>query len=68
MRERMRMFQGNQRRIPMGRGRYPDADKPGSGIGGYCICPKCGYKAAHITARPCNEFVCPKCGIKLTRE
>jgi len=50
-----------------GRG-IPQGDKPGSGPGGNCICPSCGYKIEHTWAEPCNTKTCPKCGAKLTRE
>jgi len=60
MRNRMRTF----RRIP----RRMQGDKPGSGPGGNCVCPKCGYKVEHTRLKPCNERICPKCGVKLTRE
>ena len=43
-------------------------DKPGSGVGGWCVCPKCGNKVAHITNKPCNTLRCPKCGSYMTRE
>jgi len=51
-----------------GRGRYPQGDKPGSGPGGNCVCPSCGYKTEHTWAEPCNTRKCPKCGATLTRE
>ena len=56
------------RRFQTGRGRIPDGDKPGSGPGGNCICPECGYTISHTRYRPCNTRTCPKCGSKLTRE
>ena len=43
-------------------------DKPGSGPGGYCVCPSCGYKAVHIRAEPCSNRTCPKCGTRMTKE
>jgi len=51
-----------------GRNRFPTGDKPGSGPGGYCICPSCGYKTPHSRLRPCNQRTCPKCGDTLTKE
>jgi len=53
-----------------GRGRNQNlfGDKPGSGLGGNCICPSCGYKMAHFRAKPCNTIACPKCGTLMTRE
>ena len=39
-----------------------------AGPEGQCICPKCGYKVAHVTGQPCNQRDCPKCGAKMTRE
>ena len=51
-----------------GRNRRPSGDKPGSGPGGNCICPKCGYTTSHIRDTPCNERKCPKCGATLTRQ
>lgn len=50
-----------------GRGRN-NGDKPGSGPGGNCICPNCGYKTKHIVAEPCNKSTCPKCGARMTKE
>jgi hypothetical protein len=38
------------------------------GPGGNCICPKCGYTAAHQRGTPCQEVKCPKCGAKMLRE
>jgi len=65
----MRPRRGFRRFGPgVGRGRYPDGDKPGSGPGGYCICPSCGHKMQHTWAEPCNTKKCPKCGATMTRE
>jgi hypothetical protein len=50
-----------------GRGRG-GGDKPGSGPGGNCVCPKCGKKVAHITGQRCMDLVCPDCGTKMVRE
>jgi len=63
MRMRNRRFQPGT-----GRGRFPEGDKPGSGTGGNCVCPSCGYKTPHVRARPCNTMKCPKCGATLTKE
>ena len=46
----------------------PLGDRPGSGPGGYCICPACGYRMMHDRLQPCNEIACPKCGEIMTRE
>lgn len=48
-----------------GRGR---GNKPNSGPGGNCICPKCGHKEKHIAGQRCLDQTCPKCGTKMTRE
>ena len=37
------------------------------GAGGFCVCPKCGYKVPHTTAQPCDETKCPKCGATMAR-
>jgi len=41
---------------------------PRQGTGGFgqCVCPQCGYKAAHNRGAPCNSMSCPKCGVSLT--
>lgn len=49
----------------MGRNR---GDAPGSGPGGQCVCPSCGYTTPHETNRPCNEIECPECGATMTRQ
>ena len=36
---------------------------------GQCICPRCGYRAAHNDRGiPCTEKACPKCGSVMTGE
>jgi len=56
---------GWQRR---GRFREEFEEAKGGGPGGYCICPKCGYKTPHQRGVPCSTLECPKCKINLTRE
>ena len=50
-----------------GRGRN-NGDKPGSGPGGKCVCPKCGYEMEHTTGKACNKTKCPKCGTLMTKK
>lgn len=40
----------------------------GEGLGGNCICPKCGYKTEHVIGKACNKTKCPKCGTMMDRE
>ena len=40
----------------------------GGGPGGYCVCPKCGYKILHERGVPCSTLECPNCKINLVRE
>jgi predicted DNA-binding protein (UPF0251 family)/DNA-directed RNA polymerase subunit RPC12/RpoP len=51
-----------------GFGRHRGRGFGGSGAGGYCICPKCGYKVPHTAGTPCNANLCPECNIRLIRE
>jgi len=64
------MRRGSRNRLHpgLGRRRYQAGDKPGSGPGGNCICPSCGYKTPHSRSSPCNQIKCPNCGNVLTRE
>ena len=39
-----------------------------AGPGGYCVCPKCGYKVEHQVGIPCYQQKCPKCGSPMIRE
>jgi len=38
------------------------------GVGGDCICPKCGAAVLHERGVPCQEVHCPGCGAKMLRE
>jgi hypothetical protein len=40
----------------------------GMGSGGFCVCPKCDYRAPHRRGIPCQDERCPTCGAKLLRE
>lgn len=43
-------------------------NKPGSGSGGNCICPKCGHKEPHVAGQRCVDRSCSKCGARMIRE
>ena len=48
-----------------GRGR----NKGGAyGIGGFCICTKCGEKIPHQRGLKCTSLKCPECGHTMIRE
>ncbi|MCF7920171.1 MAG: hypothetical protein K9N06_09705 [Candidatus Cloacimonetes bacterium] len=38
------------------------------GIGGSCVCAKCGTKVPHERGIPCTQIKCPKCGTTMIRE
>lgn len=38
------------------------------GIGGHCVCPKCGGRIEHERNLPCDQERCPQCGAKMLRE
>ncbi|OPX27232.1 MAG: hypothetical protein B1H05_01010 [Candidatus Cloacimonas sp. 4484_140] len=64
------MPRGNGQGRGMGRGQGQGRGQGGNfpGPGGYCVCPSCGYKEAHVQGVPCLNKTCPKCGAKMTRE
>lgn len=39
----------------------------GKGPGGYCVCPRCGYKILHDRGKICSLLECPECKINLIR-
>jgi uncharacterized paraquat-inducible protein A len=43
-------------------------NKHNMGAGGYCICPKCDFRAEHKNGVPCQQEHCPNCNAKLLRE
>lgn len=38
-----------------------------AGLGGFGVCPRCGYSAPHVIGIPCSQETCPKCGSRMTR-
>jgi len=40
----------------------------GRGVGGDCVCPKCGFKIPHQRGVPCSTLECPNCKINLERK
>jgi hypothetical protein len=40
----------------------------GYGVGGYCVCAKCGAKVEHQQGVKCTTLKCPDCGHTMTRE
>jgi hypothetical protein len=49
-------------------GKMTGSGGPGLGPGGFCVCPRCGFRKGHYPNLPCIEEKCPKCGAKLIRE
>lgn len=39
-----------------------------AGPGGYCVCPKCGYRMMHLAGISCDRRTCPKCGAHMDRD
>jgi hypothetical protein len=50
-----------------GRGRM-GGNRPGSGLGGNCICPKCKLSVSHRAGAPCYDVKCPECGTAMVKE
>jgi hypothetical protein len=64
----MRRRRGERRRGGFrGRGEG-GGTKPGSGPGGYCVCPNCGHKLEHQVGKRCLDTQCPECGTAMARE
>ena len=64
-----RLFRGGRGRGQSGGGvGRGGGDKPGSGPGGNCLCPKCGYRMSHQVGQRCVDLNCPQCGTRLSRE
>jgi len=40
----------------------------GFGVGGYCVCAKCGSKVQHQQDVKCTTLKCPDCGQTMIRE
>ncbi|UBM63557.1 hypothetical protein LA303_06215 [Candidatus Sulfidibacterium hydrothermale] len=40
----------------------------GFGVGGYCVCAKCGTKIPHQQGVKCTTVKCPNCGHTMIRE
>ncbi len=42
--------------------------RAGAGLGGECVCPKCGTTVPHQAGVPCNQMNCPSCGTQMARK
>jgi len=70
-----RLFRGGRGQGGGGRGRGQGGGglgrgggtKPGSGPGGNCVCPNCGYTTTHRVGQRCLDIACPKCGTPMVR-
>jgi predicted Fe-Mo cluster-binding NifX family protein len=51
-----------------GQGRGRMGGPLAGGVGGACVCPKCGHRETHERGIPCVQKRCPKCGTAMTRE
>lgn len=51
-----------------GQGRGRTGRPVAGGVGGTCLCPKCGYREPYERGVPCIQKPCPKCGTALTRK
>jgi len=40
----------------------------GFGVGGFCVCAKCGEKVPHERGVKCTTLKCPNCGHTMIRE
>lgn len=38
-----------------------------AGLGGSCVCLRCGCSTTHVIGTPCYQQTCPKCGSRMTR-
>jgi len=53
----------------LGRGGGQGRNNGGSfGVGGYCVCAKCGAKTSHKQGVKCTNLKCPKCRHVMVRE
>ncbi len=53
----------------LGRGGGQGRNNGGSfGVGGYCVCAKCGEKIRHKQGIKCTNLKCPACGHTMVRE
>ncbi|OQX50965.1 hypothetical protein B5M47_02515 [candidate division CPR3 bacterium 4484_211] len=57
---------GLRRGAAGGRGRM--GGPKAAGPGGFCVCPSCGHKEAHVAGQPCYQKSCPSCGARMVRE
>lgn len=39
----------------------------GAGPGGFCVCPRCGARTAHVQGIPCSQVLCSRCEQPMTR-
>lgn len=60
--------QGGRGRGAGGGGKGRRGGSLAAGVGGACVCPKCGHREPHQRGIPCVKRPCPKCGTAMIRE
>lgn len=62
--------QGQNQGQARGQGRGQGRARQGgmaAGLGGECVCPKCGHTQPHERGIPCIQVMCPACGAAMNR-
>ncbi|MBU0744357.1 MAG: hypothetical protein KKE11_03200 [Gammaproteobacteria bacterium] len=69
--ERKRSGRGRGRGAGLGQGQGLEkrqGPRQGLGLGGFCVCSRCGEKIIHQRGVPCFDVQCSTCNLPMVRE